>query len=221
LGIGAPAGGLYATVQDLRGEGVSTTEATDQRLLALIEEASREIDHLTGWFFYPRQLSLKLSGRGTPSLEPPYPPIMLSDLDVDGRDLSIAADDLMVVGAPIAPGFDAPRLTILGGGVFPEGSDNITADGWWGYTEEDGSPLGRTPLEIRRACMLLVLRTLPMLADADAVADARSQWRIIQEKTRDQSYKLDRLRDAAPLTGDPEIDRILLRYRRPSGLGAI
>ena len=70
--------------------------------------------------------------------------------------------------------------------------------------------------------MLLVLRSMAPLAD-DASFEARSRWRIIEERTRDQSYRLDpaRVAIAASLTGDPEIDALLALYLRPSPLGAV
>ena len=179
---------MYASVADLRDEGVSVAQASDNRLLALIDEAGRAIDSFTGWFFEPRTLTLRIDGRGTPSVEPAVPPIALSQLAVGGSELSLAAGDLVVVGV-------------------------------WGYTEDDGTPQGRTPLEIRRACMLLALRWLSPLAEDDS--EARNRWRILEERTRDQSYKLDRVVGAGSVfTGDPDIDGIVARYRRPPGLGA-
>ena len=79
---------------------------------------------------------------------------------------------------------------------------------------------GRTPLAIRRACVLMVLRWLPELAGPES-EDARNRWRVIEERTRDQSFKLDKLTEVGPFTGDPEIDRNLLRYRRPMAMGAV
>lgn len=205
---------MYATPADLRAEGVTEAMASDERLVALIDEASRSIDQLTGWSFEPRALTLHMAGRGTSTLEPPLPPIRLDRLSVDGAALN---EDFIIAGAPIAPGFDAPRIGRREGKIFLRGS-HIEAAGLWGYTEADGTALGRTPRDIRRACMLLVLRTLHPLADA-ASADVRNRWRIIEERTRDQSY---RLTPSAPssLSGDPDVDAILLRYQRPSGLGA-
>ena len=211
---------MYATVDDLRAEGVTAAQATDERLASLIEEATATIDRITGWFFEPRTLTLRMDGRGAPSLEPPVPSIELDRLAIDAVELSLAPDDLVVVGAPVAPGFDAPRLTLTRCRVFPKGRGNVTGDGLWGYTEDDGTPHGRTPLEIRRACMLLVLRSLPLLGDGDSSGEARSRWRLIEERTRDQSYRLDPDSRTALFTGDPEVDAILVRYRRPSGLGA-
>jgi hypothetical protein len=210
---------VYASVADLRDEGVSVAQASDDRLLALLDEASRAIDSFTGWFFEPRTLTLRLDGRGTPSIEPPVPPIELPALSVGGSAVSVVPEDLVIVGAPVQPGFDAPRITRTRKRVFPKGPGNVEATGIWGYTENDGTPHGRTPLEIRRACMLLVLRWLSPLAEGDT--EARSRWRIIEERTRDQSYKLDRVSGGgSTFTGDPDIDGIVARYRRPPGLGA-
>ena len=210
---------MYATVTELRDEGVTEAQASDARLLRLIDEASRLIDRGTGWFFEPRPMTLLLDGRGTPSVELPVPPIHLDQLMVGGGALSLDPESLVVVGAPVQPGFDGPRLT-LRGGCFPKGYANIEARGLWGYTEDDGSAEGRTPLEIRRATILLVLRTLPLMGDTDAAGEARNRWRILEERTRDQSYKLDRVSRSGVLTGDPEVDEILVRYRRPAPMGA-
>jgi hypothetical protein len=126
----------------------------------------------------------------------------------------------VVVGAPEQAGFDAPRRTLRHCRVVPRGRGNVVVEGLWGFTEDDGTPEGRTPLAIRRACLLLVLRGLAPLAD-DASFEARSRWRIIEERTRDQSYRLDAAKQAArQLTGDPEVDVLLAPYVRPSPLGA-
>jgi hypothetical protein len=228
---------VYATVAELRDEGVTPAQADDARLVALLDEASRTIDQVTGWFFEPRVLSLRLEGRGTPTIEPPFPPIRIDRLRIGSLDISLDPRDTIIVGAPIQPGFDGPRITLRHGRRFPrrDGTlplpsmfsmaplpvldDTILADGVWGYTEFDGTALGRTPSEIRRACMLLALRGVPPLGD-DAAWDARNRWRIVSERTRDQSYQLAPNDAFGALTGDPEADRILRRYRRPAGLGA-
>jgi hypothetical protein len=102
---------VYATVAELRGEGVTEAQATDARLLTLIDEASRLIDRLTGWFFEPRDATYRLDGRGTPSIEPPAPPIRLDALTVAAAAIPMDSDNLLIVGAPVQPGFDAPRLS--------------------------------------------------------------------------------------------------------------
>ena len=178
------------------------------------------IDRLTGWYFEPRLATFTLDGRGTPSLEPPVPSIRLDELRLGTSSLSLAFEDLVVVGAPVAPGFAAPRFTLRGGRAFPRGEGNVVATGLWGYTEDNGTPEGRTPLAIRRACMLLVLRSLSPLSE-EAAFEARSRWRIIEERTRDQSYKLSPgASRSVTLVGDPEIDALLVPYLRPAALGA-
>ena len=116
---------MYASVADLRDEDVSVAQASDDRLLALIDEAGRAIDSFTGWLFEPRALTLRLDGRGTPSIEPPVPPIELAALSVGGSAVSIAPEDLVIVGAPVQPGFDAPRITRTRRRVFPKGTGNV------------------------------------------------------------------------------------------------
>ncbi len=207
---------MYASLADLRDEGVTEAMASDSRLSALIEEASQAIDRITGWFFEPRVMALTIDGRGSPTIEPPYPPIRIERVVVD--EILLSLEELVIEGSPIRPGFVASRLT-LHDGVFSKGRGNVLIEGVFGYTEEDGSDTGRTPLEIRRVCMLLVLRGLPLLAHTDEAEDARNRWRVIEERTRDQSYKLGAFTPGL-FTGDRTIDDILVRYCRPAGLGA-
>ena len=211
---------MYATVQDLRDEGVTAAQASDERLSALVAEASGFIDRATGWFFEPRELVVRLDGRGSRTVEPPVPPIRVDRLVVGGMEVSHYPDALVLMGAPVEAWFDGPRCTLNRGRVFPRGQGNVELSGLWGYTEPNGTELGRTPLAIRRACMLLVLRWIAPLAQEDAAGDARNRWRIVEERTRDQSYKLAPMGHSGAFTGDPEIDHILGRYRRPCGLGA-
>jgi hypothetical protein len=87
-------------------------------------------------------------------------------------ELSLAADELALVGAAVQVGFDGLRLT-LRHRRFPRGRGNVAVEGLWGFSEADGSLDGRTPIAIRRVGMLLVLQSLAPLAD-DASFEARS-----------------------------------------------
>lgn len=207
---------MYATVQDLRDEGVLELVADDDRLVGLLDEASRLIDQLTGQFFEPRLLVLRLPGRDAPSVYPPYYPIRIDEASV--WELPLDPSTLDLDGAPVLPGSSGPRITRLRG-TFSSGARNVRLAGLWGYTEPDGSPLGRTPLAIRRATLLLALRWLVPLGDDDG-AQPRGR-RVIEERTRDQSIRYS---DVAPpsrgLSDDPEVDALLLPYVRHSSLGA-
>ena len=212
---------MYATVSELRAEGVTPTNASDARLEALLADAGAFVDSVTGWFFEARSLTLRMDGRGRPSLEPPFPPIRIDALSVEYQGaVSTAPEDLVVDGSPVAPGFSGPRLTLRHGRRFPKGVANVTASGLWGYTEADGTVRGRTPAAIRTVTMQLVLRALPVLTDGDAWESARHRWRLSEERTRDQSYRLNPPTFSTFVTGDPDLDLVLLRYRRPAGLGA-
>lgn len=224
---------MYASVAEVRAEGVSQASASDARVMVLLDEATRTIDRATGQYFEPRLAKFRLDGRGTPTIELPVPPARLDALRVDYEDRQpfpfIAASPfdflldpstLVIVGAPVGPAFDGARLTLRHGLLFPKGHGNVIAAGLWGYTEDDGTPLGRTPLAVKRACILLVLRGVLPLAD-DAAFEARSRWRILEERTRDQSYRLDANRGGGLwLTGDPDVDALLTPYVRSSPLGA-
>ena len=217
---------MYATVAEMRAEGVSEDVASDARLELALDEASKTIDRVTGWFFEPRHETVRLSGRGAATVELPFPPIELEHVRVGGgfwmpaHDIPLTPDLIWVVGAPIRADFDAPRITLRFGYAFPLGQGNIEVVGVFGYTEADGTPRGRTPLAIKRAAMILALRSIPVVADVEAREDNRRRPRLIEERTRDQSYRLAPPVPGATLTGEPEVDDILARYRRPLGLGA-
>lgn len=212
---------MYASVADLRAEGVMESAASDVRLEALLREATAFVESVTGWFFEPREQMLRLDGRGHASLEPPAPPIRVDSIVVEYLGaVSVAPEDLVAEGAPVQPGFQGPRLTLRHGRRFPRGVANVTVAGVWGYTEPDGTAFGRTPSAIRTATMQLTLRALPLLTSDDAMETARRRWRIAEERTRDQSYRLAPPPFSTFITGDPDIDLVLMRYRRPLGLGA-
>jgi hypothetical protein len=216
----------YASIADLRAEGVTEAAASDLRLGFALEEASRTIDRLTGWFFEPRNEVIRLSGRNTSTIELPFPPIALTHVRVGGGfwmpayDIPLEPELVWIVGAPIRADFDVPRITLRFGYAFPWGQGNVEVEGTFGYTEPDGTPQGRTPLAIRRATMILALRSIPGVGDVEAREDNWRRPRLVEERTRDQSYRLAPPVPATDLTGEPEVDQILIRYRRPLGLGA-
>ncbi len=216
----------YASVAEMRAEGVNDDVASDLRLAMALDEASRTIDRLTGWFFEPRREVVRLSGKNARTIELPFPPIEIEHVRVGGGfwmpayNIPLNPELLWVVGAPVRADFDAPRITLRFGYAFPVGQGNVEVAGLFGYTEPDGTPHGRTPLAIKRATMILALRSIPGVADVDAREDNRRRARLIEERTRDQAYRLAPPPVAIALTGEPEVDDILVRYRRPLGLGA-
>lgn len=213
---------MYATLSDARAEGITTEQADDVRLTALLTRASRRIDDLTGWWFESRTLTLTLDGTGARHLRLPAPAIALTRVAVDGSDLDLV-DDVVNVGAPAGPAFERhnPKLLRAGGIAWPRGSRNVTVVGRFGFVEADET----APLAIQEACLRLAVRALPRFTDPTAADEARRAL-ITKETTDGHSYELgtgDIGKRAAwrfgGATGDPEVDVILARYRCPPGGG--
>lgn len=77
---------------------------------------------------------------------------------------------------------------------------------------------GSTPRLIQLLTLLLVVRDQAQLADLESREDWTMRWRLLEEKTRDQSYKVAPLAggasgSAGAWTGDPAIDAIIASYR--------
>ncbi len=239
----------YAFVSDLRGEGVTATDASDARLQQLIALASRYVERVTARFFEPRVQDLGVDGTGGRTLPLGHPIIGVEGVFIDSSpftpgDLGVDPSVYRVYNRHLTQGMllpddrDNPKLEFVHGSdlagvrfeaiggtglaslVWPRGQQNVTVRGVFGYTEPDGSPTGRTPELIRHATKLLVMRNLPPLGNSDQREDAQRRFRLTSERTRDQSYTLEALRLHGAFTGDPEIDNILVAFVRPPDFGA-
>jgi hypothetical protein len=209
----------YCMLQDLRDEGFPSEAVSDARLARIIALASRTIERATGRFFEPRRQRIELDGRGSNDLLLDEPIIAIEKIEL-GSSGPVSGATIynrhITQGLMLPDDRQNPRIRL----GFPCGARNVRVTGLFGYTEPDGSPTGTTPLLIREACKRLVVREIPLLADAGGREDARQRYRIVQEKTREQSYTLDKLAHPGALTGDPDIDDILAQFMRPADLGA-
>ena len=209
----------YCMLQDLRDEGFPSEAVSDARLTRIIALASRTIERITGRFFEPRRQRIELDGRGSNDLLLDEPIIAIEKIELGSSGPVSGAtvyNRHITQGLMLPDDRQNPRIRL----GFPCGARNVRVTGLFGYTEPDGSPTGTTPLLIREACKRLVVREIPMLADAGRREDARQRYRIVQERTREQSYTLDKLAHPGALTGDPDIDDILVQFMRPADLGA-
>jgi hypothetical protein len=209
----------YCMLQDLRDEGFGPEAASDTRLVRAIALASRTIERITGRFFEPRRQRIELDGLGSSELLLDEPIIAIERIDIGGGSPVSGAtiyNRHITQGLMLPDDRQNPRIRL----GFPCGARNVRVTGLFGYTEPDGSPTGTTPLLIREACKRLVVREIPLLADTGRREDVRQRYRILQERTREQSYTLDRLAHPGALTGDPDIDDILVQFMRPADLGA-
>ena len=132
-----------------------------------------------------------------------------------GVELSLDPSELLIVGAPIQPELDG-RRSPPSRTCSPRGMATSTAEGLWGFTEDEVAHGAHAANgSAARRCSSSFAPSKAVSAD-DASFEARSRWRIIEERTRDQSYRLD-------LEGfgvgephrRPEIDALLALYVRP------
>lgn len=203
-----------------------------------IDASSRRIEALTGRFFEPRYLASAYDGRSTHALLIDQPIIgidSVSELGAGPADqlLSIDATALRVYnrhleGLLSPDDRDNPKLEfvsdllpgrILEQGEFSEGSKNIAVRGVFGYTDPDGSPVGRTPRDLQRIIGYMAIREL-----LDPFGqDPSISGKIKSAKTRDQSVTFETGGSNTVLigaiTGDRFVDDILLRYMRPAFVG--
>lgn len=233
----------YCLPCDLRDEGLTTTDATDQRLVNVIALSTKMIEQYTGRFFEPRAQTLKVDGGGGHALQLHHPIISVTRVELlscfDALLTQILDTDLRVYNRHLTHGLVAPddrnnpkiemvALTtmwpasatpVIRPWSWPNSPLNVNVVGVFGYTDPDGSTVGATPLLIRHACKLLVMREFPTLTAFDDREDRRDRWRLTSERTRDQARGMA-TRKGNGLTGDAEVDFLLDGYRRPPMFGA-
>lgn len=240
-GYGAEIPSSYCMLCDLREQGISAATYSDARVLLLANEASRFVERCTGRHFDPRALTLTVDGAGGPLLMLDTPIIGIDDivvLDPWADAVDISDVDYRVYNRHLSKGMllpddrDNPKVELTYGSIemdgdeafiprlrWPKGSQNISITGAFGYTDPDGSPAGCTPREISKVTMMLVYRDLLLLTDADR--DERTRGHLVTSMTtRDQQVMMKFGGDVkwacTAFTGDPAIDTIIARYRRPA-----
>ncbi len=235
---------FYATVSDLRAEGIGIKAVSDARLVQLLRRATTFIERVTGRFFEARYATLYADGKATSTVLLGQPIIALESLafaagPIRPIDFVISNEDFRIYNRHLRGQMqpddrDDPKVELfrwdvegpygLGHLVFPRGQQNIALRGWFGYTDPDGSLLGRTPDDITLATMLLVQRDMAKLGGAGgSFADGRLRGRLLSETTRDQSYTLadpTKFGLSTNITGDTTIDQLLLPFMRPPAMGA-
>lgn len=214
---------LYISPADLYAEGVPET-FTAAYLIKKIRFAQQYIERITQHFFLPRYREFLLDGEGIDLLPLPQPILRITALAIANSPGVFEEQPLIdyaIYDNPDAGAQWNPRIKIASmdnvsiysriprNGVFPEGTQNIRVRGWFGFCEQDWT----TPLPIQEACKLLVLKWLHPLYSKKA-GRARRDGQVISETTDGHSVTLDRAMRMGVLTGDAEIDSILIEYAR-------
>lgn len=203
----------YVTVDDMRAEGVPASYS-DDRIESRIVLAETYVESETGQWFDPREQTLTFDGNGDRVLLLPICLLEVTSITVD--EVELTDDELADITNynRRPPGPDDrrnPKLVRGVGSIWPTGTQNIVIEGTWGYVEADDS----TPLLIIEAVKRLVIRNLDLLADASAQAERREATYGTSFTTHNRSVTLGSAAVSGGPTGDPEIDRVLKRYRKP------
>lgn len=213
----------YATVDDIRAEGVTTADADDARIEHVLDLATAFIERVTRQWFEPRELTLSLDGRGDNVLQLYVPIISIESVVLDEQELEAA--DYVVYNRHLTQRLlnpddrRNPRIALKSAcRAFNEGAQNVVLEGVFGFTDwDEDDEQGVTPLQIVHVTKLLAVREVGLMNGSERFLD-RNRYRIGSESTRDQSFSLGGNAGGSftgDITGDPEIDLLLHAYRAP------
>jgi len=245
----------YITIADIRLEGFTETMVDDVSVQRGINRATALIDKATGRWFEARGRTFQLDGKKSQDLMLNIPIIALTSMslvDQYGETEAIDLSDILVYNRHLTEGLlnpddrDDPHISWRNvtrragdaGGGFLVGKRNIQVVGYFGYTEL--SPLlspgettagsqvpldyGETPELIKLASVLLSVRQMYPRVSGDG-EEISLRKRIIEERTRDQMYKLSESTNnsdnAFGTTGDVEVDTLISGYMSPMGIGVV
>ena len=243
-----PTAASYCSVADIRAEGFDSAFASDARIEMLASLATKYIDKMTGRWFTARTFDsnspMMLDGDGSRTLHLDVPIIRLDNMKIESQ--AFISGDLIDVdpaayrvynrhlsGLTRPDDRENPRISfiqsrlqrVLADGIlfqprtFPRGRQNIFLEGVFGYTDPDGSPFGNTPDLIKRAACLLVIRDLRLDSDVVEKFNDKVRFRINMDKEGSTTVRLQDIWLKGAFTGDPEIDGIIMAYKRPIDIG--
>lgn len=158
-------------------------------------------------------------------------------------DAITAPDTIKVAAGAFDESYVGKSVTISGSGAGNDGvrtvasivgldtiktvEQDLSAEGAGFATSFSTFPqFGETPGGIKDACLLMAVKRLPLLSEADPIEDALSGGRMKRMAVRDQSIEVFRdSRDTsggggAGFTGDSAVDSLLVQFMRPPKFGA-
>lgn len=209
-------GERYITIQDIRDEGISLADYSDDRVLEIIILAADYIDLMTGRWFEDLLKTMTLDGPGNKLMVFDVPIISISSIAIGDWNTTPAeiGDTTYKVYNRIPEDHQSPKIRFYE--KVKEGVMNVQIVGHFGYVDEDGN----TPLLIKRAMKKMVLGSLPLLS-SDESEERTHEMKLIEERTDGHSYKLSDLISSGSITGDPEVDDIIQRFKRPIRIGSV
>lgn len=225
--------GLYCTIQDLRDEGITETELTDERALTLLWGWQLWFEDKTGLVFKSVEAEMELDGDGSRMLLLPLPIIECTALYVNDDFVNAVNEDRYVVYnknntiqddrrnphimLKRTTGMSSIFTTSGSASVFSIGDRNQKVVGTFGYVEDDGS----VPYPVKQAIMVLVTASKELLPDGelDQFAFGRKVEEVTDRHRVEYSDLYNRLKTWAP-TGITIVDDALRKYRAPMRIAA-
>ncbi len=209
-------GERYITIQDIRDEGILLADYSDDRVLEMIILAADYIDLMTGRWFEDLLKTMTLDGTGNKLMVFDVPIISISSIVIGNWSTTPAEIDVTTYRAynRIPEDRQNPRIKFYE--KVKEGVQNVQIVGHFGYVDEDGN----TPILIKRAMKKMVIGSLPLLS-SDESEERTQEMKLIEERTDGHSYKLSDLLTEGSITGDPEIDDIIERFKRPIRIASV
>lgn len=245
-------GPLYALVSDLRDEGLDATRLANIPAQILLRRASFMVEKWTGRVFAPVPKTVSYDGTTSYMMQLDEAIVAMDELVMDLspfdpggfetdhelvrvfnrhlRQRLVTPDDrenpklelYRPQDAQYPRGFASFSNEAL---AFYAGQQNVHVRGVFGYTDPDGSPMGRTPEMLRHVTKLLAFRELQAMTDPSRLGTI-SAYMLTLERTRDQEVQYTQAgrpgnTTLGAFTGDPEIDQILAMYVRPPMVRAV
>lgn len=230
----------YIQVADIRAEGLSDTDYSDEKVLSYIETWQAFLERACRQWFVPKSMILEVDGNDSDTLFFGVPIISVDYLRING-----SPDDLLAIlykvysgRSPMQDDRRNPRIAltrsnewmdiytaplVCGEPKFKKGRKNQVVKGIFGFTEEDGG----TPKLIKRALTKLVVEklTTPIYSASSGIAAPPIISSVLEEKTDGHSIKYgsivpfkDRKLGLSGMTADPEVLDIIKLYRAPFGV---
>jgi len=192
---------MYCTVDDIRKEGVTDQEASDDRIKEQIEYWSQFIDEITGQWFEAREAEFIYFGNGLDILFFQVPPISITEIKFDNVTQ-------LLTNFYVNKNLDNPFLRSKNG-TFPYRSE-IKIKGNFGYLIRD-----KTPLAIKRATIKSVLNSIAPMREQEITGAGQ----ILSESTdghritymRPRNYRVTKL---GGMVVDVEVKNLIEQYIR-------
>ena len=215
----------YISVADVRRLFGAADPPSDADIQLAIDIQQEQLENLTRNFFESRALTLELDGDDTDVLLLNVPIISVTNLFMNDDDNAADPTTYIVYNGRQKPQDDRfnPKIAIklfkrnifqrVSQDRFWAGHRNQKVEGTFGFLEADDT----VPKLIQYALTKMVIRNLNQdFGDDSAVLS--SSGKLIKETSDGHSYELSEkaiTSQSSGLTGDTEIDRIILRYRMP------